>query len=103
EFSPVPTDVEAVTIVHFVTRASSGVSARCAAVKAPEVMTRNSLIAGRSVADVRAGRELRPAFEAPDLRLDVVRHRRAIGCQHHHLEALVEVALREFGAHGVYA
>src|SRR5688572_3158646 len=45
EFSPVPMEVEAVTTFARVTRSSCGINARCAAVKAPDVITRNSLFA----------------------------------------------------------
>ena len=42
EFSPVPIDVEAVTIFFPARRSSCGISLRCAAVKAPDVITLNS-------------------------------------------------------------
>lgn len=44
EFSPVPTEVDAVITVFFVRRCSCGINARCAAVNAPEVITLNSLV-----------------------------------------------------------
>jgi hypothetical protein len=43
EFSPVPIEVDAVTIVLFVRFSNCGINPRCAAVKAPEVITLNSL------------------------------------------------------------
>jgi hypothetical protein len=39
---PVPMEVEAVTTFFFVSSSSCGINARCAAVKAPEVITLNS-------------------------------------------------------------
>src|SRR5688572_18435045 len=45
EVSPEPMGVEAVTTFFFVRRSSCGISARCAAVKAPEVITANSFVA----------------------------------------------------------
>src|SRR4051812_28665988 len=45
----------------------------------------------------------RPAGQTADLRLHEARHCAAIGAEHHHLETLVDIALRELGARGVNA
>ena len=49
DLSPVPTDVVAVTIVFFVSRSSSGINARYAAVNAPEVITTKSFAGAATV------------------------------------------------------
>src|SRR6476661_4426538 len=48
-----------------------------------------------------ADRQWRPAGQSADFRFHVVRHGRAIGSQHHHLEALIQITLRELRARGM--
>jgi hypothetical protein len=97
-FSRVSTDTRVIRDATAATQMLSRRSARamhehCARMTplaADESSGQRSVTAGIRRAARRRGR---PAGQAADFRLHEVRHRPAIGSEHHHLETLVEIAL----------